>query len=71
MKEEFTREQMTLWGQTWMVIGCAVITAVHLIMLLLGAPPLDWVWQGFLFVVLVLVGYLYYRLYQQTKETEE
>lgn len=71
MKEKFTREQITLWGQINMVIGCVAITAVHLIMLLLGAPPLDWVFQGVLLVILVPVGYLYYRQYKQTKEIDQ
>ncbi len=65
--KQYTEEQITLWGQINMVVGCAAITAVHLIVLLLGVPPLDWVWQGILFVILVSVGYLYYRPYQKTK----
>ena len=71
MIKQFTREQMTLWGQVNMVVGCVAITAVHMIMLLLGAPPFNWVWQGILLVILVPVGYLYYRQYKQTKETEK
>jgi len=68
MKEEYTKEQMELWGNVNMVVGAAAITAVHVIVLLLGIPPLDWVWQGLLFGILGLVGSLYYRQYQQTKE---
>ena len=71
MKEEFTRKQMELWGNTNMIIGATTITAVHFIVLLLGTTPLDWFWQGLLLVILVPIGYLYYRQYQQTKETEE
>ena len=70
IKERYTKEQMELWGQVTMIVGSAAITAVHMITLLLGAPPLDWIWQGLLLVVLVPVGYLYYRKYQQTKENE-
>jgi uncharacterized membrane protein len=71
MKKTYTSEQMRLWGQTNIVAGCAVITAVHMIMLLLGATPFDWVWQGVLLLVLVPVGYLYYRQYKQTKVKED
>ena len=71
MKKEFTREQMNLWGQVNLVIGAIAITAVHFGTLLLGAPPLDFVFQGILLVILVPVGYLYYRQYKQTKEIEE
>ncbi len=71
MKEEFTRKQMELWGNTNMLIGATVITVVHFIALLLGTTPLNWFWQGVLLLVLVLVGMLYYRKYQQTKEKEE
>lgn len=53
-----------------MVAGSAAITAAHVIMLLLGFPPLEMIWQNFLLVLLVLVGYLYYRLYRQTKESK-
>lgn len=69
--KEYTKEQMELWGNINVVVGAAVITAVHMIVLLLGTPPLDWMWQGLLFVVLVLVGYMSYRKYRKTKETEE
>lgn len=69
--KEYTEKQMVLWGQTNMVAGSAAITAVHMIVLLLGSPPLDWVWQGLLLVVLGLVGSLYYRQYQKTKEIKE
>ena len=68
MKEKFTEKQMLLWGQTNMVIGCVVITVIHLVTGLLGIPPIDWVWQGVLLVVFIPVGYLYYRQYQQTKK---
>lgn len=71
MREEFTREQMELWGQANFVLGAVVITAVHMIVLLLGLPPFTWIWQGVLLVVLVPVFYLYHRKYQQTKEKEE
>lgn len=71
MKEEFTRDQMTLWGQVNMVIGAIAITAVHFGTLLFGVPPLEWGWHGVLLLVLVPVGYLYYRQYRNTKETEK
>lgn len=64
----FTEEQMELWGTVNLFVGCVAITAAHMIVLLLGSPSLDWVWQGLLLVVLVPMGYLYYRKYQQTKE---
>lgn len=67
MKEEFTREQMELWGNISMVVGATAVTAVHFIALTLGAIPLDWMWQGILLVILIPVGYLYHRKYQQTK----
>ncbi len=67
----YTEEQMELWGNTNMIIGASAITAVHFIVLLLGTSPLEWMWQGLLLAVLIPVGYLYYRKYQQTKETEE
>ncbi len=68
---EYTKEQMERWGNTNMIIGAAAITAVHFIVLLLGASPMNLFWQGLLLVVLVSVGYLSYRQYRQTKETEE
>jgi len=71
MKETYTREQMDLWGAVNMVVGATAITAVHFVVLLLGTTPLDWMWQGLLLLILVPVGYLYYRKYRQTKETEE
>ena len=66
--KKYTEKQMTFWGQFNMVVGCAAITVAHLIMSLLGAPALDWVWQGILLVILIPVGYVYYRQYQQTKK---
>jgi membrane protein implicated in regulation of membrane protease activity len=69
--ERYTKDQITLWGQLNMVIGAIAITAVHFGARLFGVPPLDWIWQGILLVVLVPVGYLYYRQYKQTKEKDE
>ena len=71
MNEEYTTEQIELWGNVNLVVGAAAVTTVHFIVLLLGTPPLDWVWQGLLLVVLVSVGFVYHRKYQQTKEKEE
>ena len=67
IEERYTEEQMNLWGQFNAVVGCVIITTVQMIMLLLGAPPMSWFWQGLLLVILAPVGYLYYRQYKQTR----
>lgn len=69
--KEYTKEQMELWGAVNMFAGCVAITAIHFLTLLFGFPSLDWKWQGFLLGVLIVVCWLYYRQYQQTKEIEE
>jgi len=71
MSENYTNEQMELWGNVNLIIGATAITAVYFVTLLLGTTPLDWFWHGLLLVILVPVGYFYYRQYKQTKETEE
>lgn len=68
--KEYTKEQMELWGYVNVFAGCAAITVTHFIFLLSGSPPLDWVWQGVLLIVLVSMGFLYYRKYQKTKVNE-
>ena len=69
--KEYTKDQITLWGNLNMMAGVITITAVHFIMLLLGFAPLDLLWQGILLAILVFVGSISYKQYQQTKETEE
>ena len=71
IKERYTKEQITLWGQLNIVVGAIAITGVHFCALLFGFPPLDVVFQGILLVILVPAGYLYYRQYRNTKENEE
>lgn len=67
----FTREQMRIAGQINVVIGALAITGTHMLVLVFGFAPLDLFFQGILFSLLVVVGLLYYRLYQKTKEIKE
>lgn len=68
--KKYTEEQMTLWGNLNMMVGVVALTAAHFIMLLLGAPPLNWMYQGFLLVIVVIVASFTHRQYRQTKEIE-
>ena len=69
--KEYTAEQMDLWGNVNMLVGVIAITAAHFIMLLLGFPPLDLVFQGVILMILIPLSYISYRAYKQTKELKE
>jgi membrane protein implicated in regulation of membrane protease activity len=71
MKKTYTSEQMRLWGQFSLASGMFVLVFLEFVFQILELAPLDWVWHGVLSVVLLVVAYLYYRLYQRTKEIDK